>query len=69
VLLNNPPAFTVVFVEMLSISLVSMVILATIYRRYERVMLNFVTWVTARNRNLALFMATIFLVPIILMLI
>ncbi len=68
VLLNNPPAFTVVFVEMFSISLVSIFILVTIYHRYERVMLDFVAWVTARNRNLALFMATIFVVPIILLL-
>jgi hypothetical protein len=32
VLLNNPPAFTVVFVEMLSVALVSIFILATNYR-------------------------------------
>jgi hypothetical protein len=32
-------------------------------------MLDFVAWVTGSNRNLALFMATIFVVPIILMLI
>jgi Na+/phosphate symporter len=69
VLLNNPPAFTVVFVEMFSISLVSMIVLATMYHRYERTMLSFVSWVTSRNRNLALFMATIFAIPIVLMLI
>ena len=68
VLLGNPPAFTVVFVEMTSISLVSILILATIYHRYERAILGFVAWVTYRNRNLALFIAIIFLVPIILML-
>jgi sodium-dependent phosphate cotransporter len=69
VLLNNPSAFTVVFVEMLSITCVSIIILATVYRRYERAMLEFVTWVTGSNRNLALFMATIFVAPIILMLV
>jgi hypothetical protein len=69
VLLNNPPAFTVVFVEMFSISLVSIIVLATMYHRYERTMLSFVSWVTASNRNLALFMATIFAIPIVLMLI
>jgi sodium-dependent phosphate cotransporter len=68
VLLNNPPAFTVVLVQMVSITLVSAVILVTVYRRYERAMLDFVAWVTARNRNLALFMVTIFVVPIILIL-
>jgi Na+/phosphate symporter len=69
VLLNNPPAFTVVLVEMFSITLVSVFILATIYRRYERMMLHFVGWVTVSNRNLALFMMTIFLIPIVLMLV
>lgn len=67
VLLDHPPAFTVVLVEMLSIALVSMVILATMYYHYERAMLGFVAWVTARKRNLALFMISIFVVPIILM--
>jgi sodium-dependent phosphate cotransporter len=69
VLLKNPPAFTVVLVQMVSITLVSIVILIAVYRRYERAMLEFVAWVTGSNRNLALFMATIFVVPIILMLI
>lgn len=68
VLLNNPSAFTIVFVEMFSITVVSIAILATIYRRYERATLDFVAWVTARNRNLAVFMTIIFVVPIILML-
>ena len=39
VLLNNPPAFTIVLVEMFSITVVSVIILATVYRRYERGML------------------------------
>jgi hypothetical protein len=69
VLLRNPPAFTIVLVEMFSITVVSVVILATIYRRYERGMLSLVAWVTASNRNLAIFMAAIFIAPIALMLI
>jgi sodium-dependent phosphate cotransporter len=69
VLLNNPPAFTIVLTEMVSITLLSFVILAFFYRRYLRGMLGFVGWVTASNRHLALFLATIFVVPILLMLI
>jgi sodium-dependent phosphate cotransporter len=69
VLLNNPRSFTIVFVQMFSITLVSILILALGYRRYERGMLRFVAWVTARNRNLAIFMAVIFLLPIALMLV
>jgi hypothetical protein len=67
VLLDNPPAFTIVFVEMTSITIVSVIILSTFYHRYERGMLDFVTWVTARNRNLATFMLVIFITPILLM--
>jgi Na+/phosphate symporter len=68
VLLNSSGAFTVVLVEMTSITLVSIVILALFFHRYERAMLAFVGWVTASNRNLGLFLMAIFAVPILLML-
>lgn len=67
-LLENPAAFTVVLVEMLSVTIVSVIILATMYHWYERSTLSFVAWVTERNRNLAFFMLSIFVVPILLML-
>ena len=66
VLLGNPAAFTIVLAEMISITTVSIIILTTIQYRYERLVLTFVAWVTARQRNLAFFMAVIFVVPIIL---
>jgi len=69
VLLNNQPAFTIVYVGMFSISIVSLAILFTVYPRYLRGVLGFVSWVTDTNRNLAIFMAAIFVVPIVLMLI
>jgi Na+/phosphate symporter len=68
VLLDNPPAFTVVLVEMVSITVVSVAILALFYRRYERSMLSFVGSVTSSNRNLAVFMLAILVVPIVLLL-
>jgi Na+/phosphate symporter len=67
VLLNNPPAFTVVLAEMLSITIVSILILTFVYRRYERTMLAVVNRIAASNRNLALFMFTILFIPIILL--
>jgi hypothetical protein len=66
VLLNNPSAFTVVLVEMLSIAVVSIGILVFLYDRYLRAMLKVASWVTANNRNLVLFMAVILVVPVIL---
>lgn len=68
VLLQNPPAFTVVLVEMLAITLVSLLILSTVYRHYERAILKVVTWITLSNRNLALFMLIILATPIMLLL-
>jgi hypothetical protein len=69
VMLDNPWSFTIVLVQMLSITAVSVVMLAAAYRRYERATLSFVALVTARTRNLVLFMAFIFVVPIVLMLV
>lgn len=68
VLLRNPAAFTIVLVEMISITLVSVAILATIYHRYERGVLSFIGWLTAQNRNLGFFVIIIFTLPLILML-
>lgn len=69
VLLNNPPAFTVVLTEMISIAIVSAIILIFAYNPYQRNMIRFVGWVSKSNRNLGIFMFMIFLVPIILLLI
>jgi sodium-dependent phosphate cotransporter len=69
VLLNNPRAVTVVLAEMLSITIVSVILLLTVYRSYERASLEFVNWITASNRNLAFFLLVLFAVPIVLMLV
>jgi len=69
VLLNNPDAFTVVLVEMVSITVVTLIILTAFYRPYLRLSLKFTSWVTKSNRNLAVFIITIFITPVILMLI
>jgi Na+/phosphate symporter len=67
VLLNNPPAFTIVLVEMLSVAVVSILILGLIFSRYRHGIQNCVTWVTDSNRNLAIFLAAIFIVPLVLL--
>ncbi len=67
VLLANPAASSIVVVQMLSLSLVSVVVLVGFYRRYERGVLRMVSWATEENWNLALFIAAILLVPILLM--
>jgi solute carrier family 34 (sodium-dependent phosphate cotransporter) len=68
VLLNNPAAFTVVLIEMLSITIVSFVILALFYRVFQEKTLDLVNGISENNRNLAIFMVTILIVPIVLLL-
>jgi Na+/phosphate symporter len=67
VLLNNPQAFTVVLAEMLSITIVSVIILALFFRFYETAMLDLVNRITGSNRNLTFFMVVILIVPVILL--
>jgi len=69
VLLRHPAAFTVFLVEMVSVFVISILILSLAYRPYLRIMLRSVSWVTASNRNLALFMFAILAVPVVLMLV
>ena len=65
-LLNNPPPVAFVFAQMLGVALTSLIILLVAFKAYERSCLRFVSWVTDKNLNLALFILTIFIVPIIL---
>ena len=65
-LLNNPDAVAVVLAQMLGVALTSLIILLVAFKAYERSCLRFVSWVTDKNLNLALFILTIFIVPIIL---
>ena len=66
VLLQDPTAFTIVVVEMISVTIISMAILIVFYQKYHRSLLNFSDWVTATNSNLTIFMFTILITPLIL---
>lgn len=66
VLLDNVRASAIVVAEIISITVVSLVILIVFYRRYQRVTLDFVGWVTSNNRNLTLFMIGILITPMLL---
>ena len=69
ILLQNTTAFTIIFVEMFSIMIISSVILLTTYHHYQLIILNGVSFITSNNRNLAIFMMAILVLPVILMLI
>lgn len=67
-LLNNPGAFTIVLALMVSVAVVSLLVMTTMLRRYERAILRGVSWAAESNRNLAFFLLMALVVPIILML-
>jgi Na+/phosphate symporter len=68
-LISHPAAFSVVMIEMLSVSLVSMFVLFFIYRPYARLHLAIVDHVMRSNRNMCIFMLAIFIVPLFLLLV
>lgn len=69
VILDNPHAFTIVLAEIVSVAIVVIIILATAYGYFEDAILYSLDWVTATNRNVALFSITIVLIPVVLLLI
>lgn len=68
-LLGNTQAFTIVFVQMVSISLISFFILLFLYAPYQQLVLTWADWVTSDNLHLTIFTATIILLPILLLVI
>lgn len=66
-LLRNPTAFTVVLVEVASVTIVSLLILILFYRYYERAVLRFVEAVGQSRRNLGIFLLAIIGIPAALM--
>jgi solute carrier family 34 (sodium-dependent phosphate cotransporter) len=65
--MNNPASFTIVLVEMLSVSIVSLFIMLFIYRSYARHILNLANRITATRRSFSLFMVLMVGVPVLLM--
>jgi Na+/phosphate symporter len=68
-LLNNPPAFVIVLVQMVSVTLVSLALLFLAYRPFESALLHIADIIGARRRTIALFLLAIIGVPAALMLI
>ena len=68
-LLNTPRAFTIVFTEMTSVALLSLLVLVINYNGYRRGVEWCLEWIMRDNRRLAIFLAVIFVVPLILLLV
>lgn len=67
--LGSSDAFSVMLVGMATVTLVSLFVLVLFFHWYERGMLRLVNWTMANNRNLALTMSVVLVVPLLLVLI
>lgn len=68
VLVNNHTGFTIVLAQMVSITIVSLVVLLFGYEKYQRVTLDFIQKVLSSQLGLVVFMALILVVPLLLLL-
>ena len=62
-LLANPAAVTVVLVQMISVSIVSLVLLLTSFRLYERTLERLASFIGARRSRLAIYILAILGIP------
>lgn len=67
-LLNNPQAVSIVLAQMVGVTAVSFLTLTLLFRPMERALLHGVGLITHNNRNLAIFMFLIIIIPILFML-
>src|SRR5574341_484174 len=67
-LLRHVQAAAIVLAEMISVFIVSTLILLLVYSPFERALLRFVEWLSARRRRLVGFFTVIFLIPLVLLL-
>jgi hypothetical protein len=67
--MNNPASFTIVLVEMVSVSIVSVLIMIFIYRPYERHILKLANRITATRHGFSLFMILLMGGPLVLLIV
>lgn len=65
--LDDPRAFTVVLVQMVSVAVVSLIVLLLLYAPYERATLHLTSLIVGSTRNLIIFVLAILAIPIVLM--
>ncbi|HEX5689017.1 MAG TPA: hypothetical protein VFX76_03400 [Roseiflexaceae bacterium] len=66
---GGPAAFTIVLVEMVSVTILSLITLFMFYRSFERVILRFQELIIRNNRTLGAFLCVMLVVPLVLLLV
>ncbi len=67
VVMDAPQASTIVLAGFASITVISLTLLAGVYRRYETLMLGFTEWAIASGRNLTISVGLFLVVPVALL--
>jgi hypothetical protein len=65
--LNSPRAFTIVLVEVICVSIFSLIVLALIYRPYQRLMTRWLDLVLANRWSMMSFVVVLVAVPLLLL--
>lgn len=65
---GGPAAFTIVLVEMISVTVLSLLVLLFCYRRFEQVTLRLQAWIAHDRYTFALFLGIMLVVPVLLLL-
>jgi hypothetical protein len=66
-IIGGPAAFTIVLVEMVSVTVLSLVVLLCCYRHFERMVLALQAQITRTSVSLALFVGAMLLLPVLLL--
>jgi sodium-dependent phosphate cotransporter len=66
---GGPAAFTIVLVEMISVAVLSLLVLALCYRPFERMILRLQEVIIRNNRTLGAFLCMMLIIPVILLLV
>jgi hypothetical protein len=65
--MSGPAAFTIVLVEMVSVTIISVIVLILFYRLYERAVIALLDLIMVNNRTLAGFVGIMLVTPIVLL--
>jgi hypothetical protein len=68
-IVGGPAAFTIVLVEVVSVTVLSLIVLLFCYRHFERVILRLQAWIIRDGYTLAMFLGSMLLLPLLLLLV
>jgi Na+/phosphate symporter len=68
-IVGGPAAFTIVLVEVISVTVLSLLVLLFCYRHFERVILQLQGWIIQDGRAMVVFLGVLLILPLLLLLV